>query len=335
MCCVRQNGFQNETEQAVFTTHILELIRHTRERLSRDTLGELFANLNEDGGTMIAPPSFSFDFVPFSEFDSHTFFEVAMQIGGTSLLQIDSRYYQLQPGQIAIVPRNQVHRMGFEAESSPATMLWMNITGDMTRSGYTTYEKDSPQKIWGCDLIIPGGFIISEVMGELDSSPVTPENLDAIAIYLQFFLMQLERKLTFVDEATEANWNEQVANEIKHYISNHLSSSLRLSELADVVSISACHLSKIFKQATNQTITGFIQQIKMEKAIEYLLSSSLSISQIASQLGFYDQYHFSKSFKAATGLAPTAYRNVMANERANGGTAGIAPEPDMEFASRG
>ena len=143
------------------------------------------------------------------------------------------------------------------------------------------------------------------------------ERLDAVSIYLQFFLMQLERKLTFVDEETEASWNEQVANEVKHYIIHHLSSSLRLQELADEVSISACHLSKIFKHATDQTISGYIQQVKMEKAIEYLLSGTLSISQIASLLGFYDQYHFSKAFKAYTGYAPTIYRNAMSAERAN------------------
>ena len=122
--------------------------------------------------------------------------------------------------------------------------------------------------------------------------------------------MLIERKFAFVDEATEMGWNEQVANEIKYYISNHLNSSLRLQELADVVSISACHLSKIFKQATNQTITNYIQQCKIEKAIELLLSTTLSISQIASQLGFYDQYHFSKTFKAYTGFAPTVYRKL-------------------------
>ena len=51
----------------------------------------------------------------------------------------------------------------------------------------------------------------------------------------------------------------------------------------------------------------------MEKAIELLLSSTLSIAQIAAQLGFYDQYHFSKTFKAYTGFAPTVYRKLAEN----------------------
>ena len=303
-----------EAERAEFTSHIIALIQRTRTALNRDTLGKWFVNLMPENGTLEAPKPFCFDRPPFSEFDSHGYFEVAIQVDGCCLLQLEDRCYPLRPGQLASVPRNTVHRLGFlEAEDSPASMLWMNVTGDMIRSGYTTYEKDNSQKEWGYDLILPGSFIINEVLGEAKERPITAERLDAIGNYLSFFLMLIERKFAFVDEAAEIGWNEQVANEIKHYISNHLNSSLRLQELADVVSISACHLSKIFKQATNQTITNYIQQCKVEKAIELLLSSTLSIAQIAAQLGFYDQYHFSKTFKAYTGFAPTVYRKLAEN----------------------
>ena len=304
-------GPANEAEKTEFASQIIALIGRTRTALTRDTLGEWFVNLIPENGTTEAPRPFCFDRPPFSEFDSHGFFEVAIKVDGCSLLQLEDRYYQLRPGQLAIVPRNTVHRLGFlEGDDSLASMMWMNVTGDMIRTGYTTYEKDSARKEWGYDLILPGSFIINEALGETKERPITPERLDAIVTYLQFFLMLIERKFAFVDEATEMGWNEQVANEIKYYISNHLNSSLRLQELADVVSISACHLSKIFKQATNQTITNYIQQCKIEKAIELLLSTTLSISQIASQLGFYDQYHFSKTFKAYTGFAPTVYRKL-------------------------
>lgn len=323
MPSLRQSGNQNETDQTAITEQIIQLIQRTRKQLSKKTLlPDLFVNLYKDNGTLLVPQRFCFDHSHFNEFDSHTFFEVAIQICQSSLLQLGERYFQLHPGQFAIIPRDQVHRLGFEIDSSkPATMLWINIAGDMMRSGYTTYGKDNMQKIWGCDLIIPGGFIISEVLDELDevTQPLVESGrLDVISIYLQFFFMQLERKLTFVGEETESSWNEQIANEVKHYIIHHLSSSLRLQELADEVSISSCHLSKIFKQATDQTISGYIQQVKMDKAIEYLLSGTLSISEIASLLGFYDQYHFSKAFKAYTGYAPTIYRNAMSAKLVNG-----------------
>lgn len=306
----------NGIDHATIALRIYRMINQMRKNISVDTVEKLFVNLYMEQGSPDIPAAYSFDYSPFNEFDTHTFFEVAIQICESSLLQIGNRYYELNSGQLAIIPRNEVHRLGFDKEKGYcAAMLWLNVTGNIIRSGYTIYEQDNFRKIWGCDLIIPGGFIISEIFDEIVQEPVILDRLEAIVIYIQFFLMQLERKLTFVDEASEASWNEQVANEIKQYINNHLSSTLRLRELADIVSISACHLSKIFKQATDQTITGYIQQVKMEKAIEYLFNGSFSISQISSMLGFYDQYHFSKAFKMYTGYSPTIYRNTMSKEQ--------------------
>lgn len=183
-----------EAERAEFTSHIIALIQRTRTALNRDTLGKWFVNLMPENGTLEAPKPFCFDRPPFSEFDSHGYFEVAIQVDGCCLLQLEDRCYPLRPGQLAIVPRNTVHRLGFlEAEDSPASMLWMNVTGDMIRSGYTTYEKDNSQKEWGYDLILPGSFIINEVLGEAKERPITAERLDAIGNYLSFFLMLIER----------------------------------------------------------------------------------------------------------------------------------------------
>lgn len=316
MTAIQKGDFRNETERAEFADRILKFVREIRGRLSAETLADVLVTANPEEGAPCAPEEFAFGCAPFNEFDSHAFYEVAIQVDSQSLLQVENQYYVLQPGQIAIIDRKQVHRLGFaRAAMMPATMIWLNVTGDMLRSGYTSYDANGSRKIWGCDLIFPGGFLISEILNELREVPLQRANVEAAVSALQFFLVQFERKFAFVDEAEEASWNEQIAAEIKHYIANHLSSTLRLQELADAVSISACHLSKVFKQATAQTITGYIQKVKMEKAIEYLFVDTLSISQIATLLGFYDQYHFSKAFKAYTGLAPTAYRRAMATQR--------------------
>lgn len=318
MTAIQKGDFRNETERAEFTERILAFVREMRNKLSVDTLADVLVTADPNKGLPCAPEGFGFRCAPFNEFDAHAFYEVAIQVDSCSLLQVENQYYVLQPGQIAMIDRKQVHRLGFDERRSrpvPASMIWLNVTGDMLRSGYTSYDADGSRKIWGCDLIFPGGFLISEILSELRERPLQRANVEAAVSALQFFLMQFERKFAFVDEAEEAGWNEQIAAEIKHYIANHLSSTLRLQELADAVSISACHLSKVFKQATGQTITGYIQKVKMEKAIEYLFVDTLSISQIATLLGFYDQYHFSKAFKAYMGLAPTAYRRAMANQR--------------------
>ena len=86
--------------------------------------------------------------------------------------------------------------------------------------------------------------------------------------------------------------------------------SLSLHDLSDYVSLSPNYLSKLFKQVTGETITAYTQNMKIAQSIEYLSDPTISLSEIAAQLGFYDQFHFSKVFKAYTGLAPSRYRKA-------------------------
>lgn len=64
-----------------------------------------------------------------------------------------------------------------------------------------------------------------------------------------------------------------------------------------------------FKQATGQSPYQFVQQIWLEMATTALLSSKQSISDIALQLGFSDQSHFTRFFRQMKGITPAEYQS--------------------------
>jgi AraC-like DNA-binding protein len=51
-------------------------------------------------------------------------------------------------------------------------------------------------------------------------------------------------------------------------------------------------------------------QLQVEQASLLLRSGGMGLKQIASRLGFHDEFHFSKRFKAATGLSPSDFRKL-------------------------
>jgi len=53
---------------------------------------------------------------------------------------------------------------------------------------------------------------------------------------------------------------------------------------------------------------GYYNQLKIQRACSYLQFSDLKIKEIAFRLGYYDPFHFSKSFKKETRLTPKEYR---------------------------
>ncbi len=92
------------------------------------------------------------------------------------------------------------------------------------------------------------------------------------------------------------------------YIRNHCQISLTPQQLADVIHFTPSSLTKKFKRDMGFTPKYYLQKQVMEKGKELLLCSTLSIKEIAYQLGFKDEFYFSRFFKKNQGVSPLYYR---------------------------
>lgn len=81
------------------------------------------------------------------------------------------------------------------------------------------------------------------------------------------------------------------------------------SKLADMLNVSVKTAETKFKQRFGVSIHQYMLNFKIEEAIAYFnMYPDLSIKQVAHNLGFYDEYHFSKQFKTITGISPTQHK---------------------------
>lgn len=93
------------------------------------------------------------------------------------------------------------------------------------------------------------------------------------------------------------------------YIGKHLSDeSLSLSKLAQNLNINNSYLSKLFKAEVNMTVTEYISQIRIERAMEHLKTGNMKIQDIAFAVGYTDIAYFTKCFKKRTGLPPSEFK---------------------------
>ncbi|MCQ6562117.1 helix-turn-helix domain-containing protein [Paenibacillus mendelii] len=92
------------------------------------------------------------------------------------------------------------------------------------------------------------------------------------------------------------------------YIHAHYAQPLVLKELAALIPISVSHLQRLFKTATGQSFTEFIQNLRIEKSCDLLLQTSLSIGDISGRVGYRDIKFFHALFKKKTGMSPNRYR---------------------------
>ncbi len=110
---------------------------------------------------------------------------------------------------------------------------------------------------------------------------------------------------------------EKVAQAII-YMSEHLDQPLRVSALAALANLSQAHFSVLFKQQTGCSPRDYLHLLRIHRACQLLRGSTLNVKEIASRLGYQDQFHFSRQFKAFQGLSPTEYRDSSTLQPAKG-----------------
>jgi AraC family transcriptional regulator len=96
----------------------------------------------------------------------------------------------------------------------------------------------------------------------------------------------------------------------RDFISEEFSSPVRLSSIAELAGVHPTHLAREFHRRFHTTIGDFVRRRRVEKACESLRSASTPLGEVAIEAGFFDQSHFTRVFKKATGMTPGAYRRA-------------------------
>ncbi len=100
------------------------------------------------------------------------------------------------------------------------------------------------------------------------------------------------------------------------YIENNLSERISLDALAREANMSKYHFCRLFSHHMGLTPIQFAAFFRIEKAKELLQRGDLTVSAIASQVGFNDLGPFLRQFKKITGLTPSAYKKALSPIRA-------------------
>jgi len=109
---------------------------------------------------------------------------------------------------------------------------------------------------------------------------------------------------------------------IVEFIESHIDQSINLQQLAAVASLSPFHFHREFKRSTGMTPAKYIFEARIKGAKTLLRQSDLSLAQVAIQIGFADQSHFTAAFRKATSMTPRSYRNSVATLADHQGSVG-------------
>ena len=92
------------------------------------------------------------------------------------------------------------------------------------------------------------------------------------------------------------------------YIEKYYHRKIALNEVADLVSMSAFQLCRLFRRGTGSAFKEYLVRYRLIRAETLLLGTSASITEIACAVGFGDSSNFQRLFRKKNGVTPSEYR---------------------------
>lgn len=114
--------------------------------------------------------------------------------------------------------------------------------------------------------------------------------------------------------------NSRTVEKIKHLIISLVRSPETIQKnlsdyLADQIHKDYQQLSRLFSTVEGKSIERYFILQKIERAKELIVYGELNLSEIAYELDYSSQQHFSRQFKKETGLSPSHFKKVKENKR--------------------
>ena len=92
------------------------------------------------------------------------------------------------------------------------------------------------------------------------------------------------------------------------YIQTHLAQPISVPQLAAAVNLSPSHFSRLFRSSTGLSPHAYIVQRRIDDAKHLLLTTDLTVKEIACRTGYRSEVNFIVSFTKKAGLSPSVFR---------------------------
>lgn len=230
---------------------------------------------------------------PVSEsWHSHENKHLSLILKGGNLESRNNNDAQVLPGKIMMYNEGELHRNRFTA--FPSKNLNLELESDFFTKNDLSFDdivlKESRNAEMYLDLI----RIYSEL--QINDS----YSLDSINLSIRSLFIPKEKSIN------KPNWLKH----LREIVEDRWDEFISLDELSFQLNIHKVTISKYFKKYYNESLGDYMRKIKVRRALNYLLNTNKSITEIAYICGFSDHSHMIRVFKMYVGYNPKTIRKI-------------------------
>ncbi len=239
--------------------------------------------------------------------------EILLVYGGESEFLIDSRKMLIQEGDIVIYNAGIVHDDLTNARTSIG--YYCIAIGDIHLPSLPPNTLTPP----GVDCVLPSGRYFDSLkelcrlmfeslsQGEEDAETFCRSLTHAFLIRILSVIRDNQSAVPPRDPSEEEE--SHLGIRVKNYIDEHYMEPISLQSIADTLNVSPYYLSHVFKQMSGYSPIQYLLRRRIGEAQTLLISSDLSIAEIAGLTGFDTQNYFNAQFTKHVGIPPGKFRS--------------------------
>lgn len=243
----------------------------------------------------------------------HSSLELLMVLDGTINITVDGNTWTLKDEDVILINSNSIHEIHSE---TGAVMIAVQIKLSL----FNQFQTDLTSFIFDCNSATNPDYkryanIRFAIASLIQANSYHSDGTDYLNYSLSYYLISqlLEH---FKSNASETLQKQQKYMErltrIINYINEHYAENFSLSDLAAMENLSVPYLSQFFDKYMGVKFTQYYNSIKLEHAVNDLISTKDSIETIAIRNGFTESHAFIRAFKKQYQMLPSAFRKQQA-----------------------
>lgn len=180
-----------------------------------------------------------------------------------------------------------------------AHILWLHFDGVGCRAWYDGLRSR-------CGAKLPGGRNTAERLRLICRHTASGDSEYGLAQEIYALLCELAG----APETAKQKRNAAQIDAAVAYINDHYPEPLTVNELAKTACLSAPYFTRAFKEATGLSPYDYLLNVRLDRAKELLITTRLSVGEIALHTGFRDTSNFISCFRKKVGISPLKFRHL-------------------------
>lgn len=245
----------------------------------------------------------------------HEDVQVEFPLSGRFSFQVESRMYDVGPGQALVIAPTRTHRWRCE---EAGFMIGATVLVEDVEDSAAVNRLRADAHLAARQVTPDGGITRwCALLQALARPSMTPWALEETSAYMAYWIVHVFRAYaatTLGQPAMEGRAETREARLVKmalSYIRSNHARKIDAQEVAHHVGLSVRHLNRLFRREREESIYHAVLETRLKQAYENLSSESPpSVKAVAYTCGFSSPSHFSRTFLKRFGRLPSALRQI-------------------------